>query len=102
MFICHRMRTQFILIACLTIARQALGTRVYDTSISDSSQQWSQQESFDNSNVQEKYRPVTFESSDAQKETPQQPLYNANIQTSGSGVASVLTQQSVRITAIVK
>jgi hypothetical protein len=77
------MRTQFILITCLAIARQARGTRVYEDA------------------EQDKYHPVTFEASDAQKEKREE-LYNLNIQTGGSGVASALAQQSVRVTVIIK
>ncbi|XP_011140597.1 uncharacterized protein LOC105183877 isoform X3 [Harpegnathos saltator] len=94
------MRTQFILIACLAIARQAFGTQVYETPTSDSSQEpwkpWKNQDSIDNSNPeQDVYHPITFETSDKQKEAQQTSLYSPNIQTDASGVADVVNQQSV-------
>ncbi|XP_032673020.1 uncharacterized protein LOC116844945 isoform X2 [Odontomachus brunneus] len=93
------MRTQFILIACLVIARQALGTQVYDTPTSDSSkrewQPWNE-DSIENSNGR-KNNPVTFETSDTQRgKTQETSLYNANIQTSASGVANVANKKSGR------
>lgn len=96
------MKTQFVLIACLAIARQIFGTQVYETP-SDSSQQewqpWKNEDSIQTSNgEQDKYRPVTFDTSDTQqKESQQQLFYNANIQSGASGVADVVNQQSVRI-----
>ncbi|XP_020292201.1 uncharacterized protein LOC109858907 isoform X2 [Pseudomyrmex gracilis] len=95
------MRTQFILITCLAIARQALGTQVHETP-SDSSQQqwqpsWNQDSIQASSGVREKYRPVTFDNSDTHtQESQQSPVYNANIQSGTSGVADVLKQQSGR------
>ncbi|XP_036148082.1 uncharacterized protein LOC118644183 [Monomorium pharaonis] len=95
------MRTQFILIACLAIARQVLGTQVYETPNDSSQQEWRPWKNDDSIETpkgeQEKYRPVTFDGPDAQqKESQQQPLfYNANIQSGASGVADVVSQQSV-------
>ncbi|KAL0099124.1 hypothetical protein PUN28_020282 [Cardiocondyla obscurior] len=94
------MRTQFVLIACLVIAQQIFGTQVYETP-SDSSQQqwqpWKNQDLAEASNVeQNKYRPVTFDDvPDTQQKESQQPFYNANIQSSTSGVADVVSQQSI-------
>lgn len=92
------MRTQFILIACLAIANQALCTQVYETP-SDSSQwqPWKSQDSIQVSNEeQEKYHPVTFDAPDTQQKESQPLVYNANIQSGASGVAEVLNEQSVR------
>ncbi|XP_014477354.1 PREDICTED: uncharacterized protein LOC106745881 [Dinoponera quadriceps] len=88
------MRMQFILIACLVIARQALCTRVYDTD--DVAQSWSGRDSIENSNAeQDKYRTVKFDTSNTPREVQQPSLYNANVQTGASGVASALKQRSV-------
>lgn len=98
-------RTQFILIACLALAREVFGTQVYETP-SDSSQQqwqpWKNQDSIQTSNgKQEKYHPVTFDDPDTQqKESRQQLFYNANIQSGASGVADVIGQQSVKILSL--
>ncbi|KMQ96879.1 serine proteinase stubble [Lasius niger] len=91
------MRTQFILIACLAIANQALCTQVYETP-SDSSQwqPWKSQDSIQVSNEeQEKYHPVTFDAPDTQQKESQPLVYNANIQSGASGVAEVLNEQSI-------
>jgi len=93
------MRTQFVLIACLAIAKEVFGTQVYETP-NDSSQQqwqpWKNQDSIQTSNGdQEKYHPITFDASDTQQKETQQPLlYNANIQSGSSKVANVVGQQS--------
>ncbi|XP_025986900.1 uncharacterized protein LOC105197529 isoform X2 [Solenopsis invicta] len=94
------MRTQFILIACLAIARQVLGTQVYETP-NDSSQQWQPWKNQDlietPKGEQETYQPLKFDgSNDAQQKESQQPLfYNANIQSGASGVADVVSKQSI-------
>ncbi|EZA61689.1 hypothetical protein DMN91_003623 [Ooceraea biroi] len=92
------MKTQFILVACLAIARQALGTQVYETPSDSPQQQWKPWRNQDSvqasSGEQEKYNPVTFEASDTQQ-SQQSPIYNANIQSGASGVAGVLNQQSI-------
>jgi len=73
---------------------------VYETP-SDSSQQqwqpWKNQDLVEASSVeQSKYRPVTFDDvPDTQQKESQQPFYNANIQSSTSGVADVVSQQSI-------
>jgi len=89
-----------VLIACLALTRQALGTQVYETPSDFPQQQWQPWKDQDSiqasSGQQEKYQPVTFEESDAQ-ESQQASIYNANIQSGASGVADVLNQQSVRI-----
>lgn len=96
------MKTQLVLIVCLAIARQIFGTQVYETP-SDSSQQqwqpWKNEDSIQASNgEQDKYHPVMFDTPGTQqKESQQQLFYNANIQSSVSGVADVVNQQSVRI-----
>ncbi|XP_029171369.1 uncharacterized protein LOC114940788 isoform X2 [Nylanderia fulva] len=95
------MKTQFVLIACLAIASQALCTQVYETPSSDSSQQqwqpWKSQDSIQAPSVeQEKYHPVTFDAPDTTQQKESQPLvYNANIQSGASGVADVLSEQSI-------
>lgn len=105
------MRTQFILIACLAIAGQTLGTQVYETPSASSQQQWQPWKNQDaieapTDGGQDKYHPVTFDVPDTQvtqKETRQSPLlYNANIQLGASGVADVVGQQSVRIIVSLK
>jgi len=98
------MKTQFVLIACLTIAREALAisinTQVHE--ISSESQPW---QAWNHKDAIQAASPVTFEDSDTQKDW-QQPAstYNANIQSGDSGVAEVLKQhaQSVRIIDIIK
>lgn len=95
------MRTQFILIACLAIAKEIFGTQVYETP-SYSSQQWQplkNQDSIQAPNEEQEQDtsgPVTFDTSDTQQKESQS-FYSANIQSSGSGVANVVGQQSVRI-----
>lgn len=91
------------MIACLAIANQALCTQVYETPSESSQAQWQPWKSQDSIQVsnegQEKYHPVTFDATDAQQKESQQSLvYNANIQSGASGVAKVLSEQSVRIT----
>lgn len=102
---CCRMKTKFVLIACLAIAREVFGTQVYETP-SDSSQQWqpwNQDFNQASNEKQEKRDFVTFDNPDTsqQKET-QSLLYNANIQSSGSGVANIVGQQSVRILSLLQ
>jgi len=103
---CHRMKTQFILIACLTIAGRALkiNTQVHETpSDSQQWQPWKNQDLNQAASVeQEQFHPVTFEDSDTQKDSQQPLIYNANIQSGASGVAEVLNQQSVRIIDIIR
>ncbi|KAL6442025.1 hypothetical protein ACFW04_002394 [Cataglyphis niger] len=94
------MKTQFILITCLAIANQALCTQVYETPSESSQAQWQPWKSQDSIQVsnegQEKYHPVTFDATDAQQKESQQSLvYNANIQSGASGVAEVLSEQSI-------
>ncbi|KYM86047.1 Serine proteinase stubble [Atta colombica] len=93
------MKTKFVLIACLAIAREVFGTQVYETP-SDFSQQWqpwNQDFNQASNEKQEKRDFVTFDNPDTsqQKETQQPLLYNANIQSSGSGVANIVGQQSI-------
>ncbi|XP_024874635.1 uncharacterized protein LOC112456373 [Temnothorax curvispinosus] len=93
------MKTQFILIACLAIARQIFGTQVYETPSDSSEQQWQPwktQDSIQASNGEEdKYRPVTFDASASQQKESQQSFYNANIQSGASGVADVVGKQPI-------
>lgn len=101
---CYRMKAQFVLIACLAIARQIFGTQVYETP-SDSSQQqwqpWKNEDSIQASNgEQDKYHPLTFDTSSTQQKESQQSFYNANIQSGASGVADIVSQQSVRILSL--
>jgi hypothetical protein len=100
------MKTRFILIACLIIAAETLtiNTQIHETpKDSQQWQPWKNQDSIQAASVeQEKYHPVTFEDSDAQKDSQQPLIYNANIQSSASGVAEVFNQQSVKIINIIK
>lgn len=99
------MRTQFILIACLAIARLAFGTQVHDTTKDSSQQEWSwnNEDSIDSPDAgQDKPGLVKFESPSTQDEAQQVSSYNPNIQTGTSGVANVVNKQSVRISAIAK
>lgn len=95
------MRTHFILISCLAIANGALCTQVYETPSDSLQQQWQPWKNQDSIQVsteeQEKYHPVTFDAPDTQQKESQQLIYNANIQSGASGVAQVLSEQSVRI-----
>jgi len=90
---------QFVLLACLAIAKEVFGTQVYETP-SDSSQQqwqpWKNKDSIQTSNEnQEKYHPITFDAPNTQQKEVQQPLlYNTNIQSGSSKVADVIGQQS--------
>ncbi|XP_018401853.1 PREDICTED: uncharacterized protein LOC108779021 [Cyphomyrmex costatus] len=94
------MRMKFVLIACLAIAREVFGTQVYETP-SDSSQQWQPWKNQDfnqaSNEEQDKRHLVTFDNPDTpqQREPQSLSLYNANIQSSGSGVANIVGQQSI-------
>lgn len=74
---------------------------MYETPSDSSQQQWQPWKSQDSiqaeSEGQEKYHPVTFDAPDTTQQKESQPLvYNANIQSGASGVAEVLSEQSVR------
>lgn len=93
---------RFILIICLAIAECIFGTEPYETLDAISLQrQWrplKKRESIEASNEESNiYHSLTFDPPNIQQ-SEQQPLhYNANVQSSTSGVANVVNQQSVRI-----